>query len=240
MPFKAIHLRRTKTILLLSIILLFSPYPFTIGKPTKPRHKQTLNSNSKISETKEPKSVIELNSRNFDKTIRNGGKVWLVEFYAPWCSHCKQFAPRYALMSVDLDRNYDYDITLAKVDGSSERALSSRFNVHGYPTFFVIEGWSVWHYQGARDQNEMIKFVTEGYKDQEPMPFIYSPYGPLGISRTWLMNIGNKILDIHEFLVAKGLSTLLAAGLMMVFGFFSFVIGIIVVGVTISIKLKKD
>lgn len=37
---------------------------------------------------------IVLTSRNFDSSISDGS-VWLVEFYADWCGHCKRFAPTY-------------------------------------------------------------------------------------------------------------------------------------------------
>lgn len=33
--------------------------------------------------------VIELTDSNFDKLVLNSDDVWLVEFFAPWCGHCK-------------------------------------------------------------------------------------------------------------------------------------------------------
>lgn len=37
------------------------------------------------------KDVVELTDDNFDKTVLQSDDVWLVEFFAPWCGHCKKY-----------------------------------------------------------------------------------------------------------------------------------------------------
>lgn len=34
--------------------------------------------------------VVELTDDNFDKMVLEGSEVWMVEFFAPWCGHCKK------------------------------------------------------------------------------------------------------------------------------------------------------
>ena len=34
--------------------------------------------------------VVDLTSNNFDHRVKDSNGVWIVEFYAPWCGHCKQ------------------------------------------------------------------------------------------------------------------------------------------------------
>ena len=33
--------------------------------------------------------VIQLDATSFKEKVLKGSEVWLVEFYAPWCGHCK-------------------------------------------------------------------------------------------------------------------------------------------------------
>ena len=39
--------------------------------------------------------VVDLNPNNFDSKVKNSDGIWVVEFYAPWCGHCKQLVPEY-------------------------------------------------------------------------------------------------------------------------------------------------
>jgi thiol-disulfide isomerase/thioredoxin len=59
----------------------------------------------------------------------------LVEFYAPWCKHCKKIAPELdeAAKELRVDR-----IPIVKVDGTVEKELSDEYGVKGWPTLFVF------------------------------------------------------------------------------------------------------
>lgn len=43
----------------------------------------------------EEMGVLVLTDRNFDQAVKKY-EFLMVDFYAPWCSHCVEFAPIYA------------------------------------------------------------------------------------------------------------------------------------------------
>ena len=63
--------------------------------------------------------------------------------------------------------NNDRKVMAGKIDGASERALSSRFNVKGFPSFYLIDGWTVRQYDGERSVDALVKFATKTYENVE-------------------------------------------------------------------------
>ena len=168
--------------------------------------------------------TVELRASNFDASVRDGS-AWLVEFYAPWCGHCKRFAPTYEKVAETLHAQSKADLAkdpaartvkVAKVDGSADRALASRFNIRGYPTFFLVDGWDVYEYEGDRTLEDLVDFVTEDYVDYEPLPFLNSPFGPMGQLRAFFILAGSAAVSSFNWMVKeKGFSEVVAAMIMM-------------------------
>uniref|UniRef100_A0ABR4P325 protein disulfide-isomerase n=1 Tax=Phlyctema vagabunda TaxID=108571 RepID=A0ABR4P325_9HELO len=106
-------------------------------------------------------AVIDLIPSNFDK-IAIGGKPALVEFFAPWCGHCKTLAPVYEQLAQDFAFAKD-KVAIAKVDADSEKSLGKRFGVQGFPTIKFFDGKSATpeDYSGGRDLESLSKFITE-------------------------------------------------------------------------------
>jgi protein disulfide-isomerase A6 len=106
-------------------------------------------------------AVIDLIPDNFDK-IALGGKPALVEFFAPWCGHCKTLAPVYEELAQKFAFAKD-DVVIAKVDADSEKSLGKRFGVQGFPTIKFFDGKSdkPEDYNGGRDLESLSEFITK-------------------------------------------------------------------------------
>ncbi|XP_063357846.1 protein disulfide-isomerase A6 homolog [Cydia amplana] len=101
--------------------------------------------------------VVELTPSNFDRLVTNSEEVWIVEFYAPWCGHCKNLVPEYKKAAKALKGI----IKVGAVDADQHKSLSSKYGVTGFPTIKIFTGSKHTPYQGQRTADA---FVDAGIK----------------------------------------------------------------------------
>ena len=65
---------------------------------------------------------------NFDEIVNDPSKDVLLEFYAPWCGHCKALAPKYDELGEKLKDNPS--IVIAKIDATA----------NDYPSTYQVRG----------------------------------------------------------------------------------------------------
>ena len=82
----------------------------------------------KLSAEKDP--VTAVTSDTFDSIVINNEKDVLVEFYAPWCGHCKALAPEYKLVAQHYAQ--DDDVEIVKMDATKHKHPSA--DIKSYPT----------------------------------------------------------------------------------------------------------
>ena len=196
-------------------------------------------SSSTLDETEKP---VILTTRNFGDHVGDGN-IWLVEFYSPNCIHCTQFAPTFDEIASTYhspNSNNDPVIKVGKVDGNTEKALASRFNIFGYPSFFIIDGYNVYPFEQPRSKQNMMQFAEGGYRKAEPLPFYSSPMGPIGMLQGLLINVGVKAIDVFAWSqIQFGLSPLFAASLLFGSVFMGLFLVIVFLAIVIPPKVKE-
>jgi len=98
---------------------------------------------------------------NFDEVVFDAEKNVLVEFYAPWCGHCKQLAPIYdKLAEKFLDDN---TVVIAKLDATVNELEHTKIN--SFPTIKLYKKGDnkVIEYSGERTLEGLSRFLeTDG------------------------------------------------------------------------------
>jgi len=104
--------------------------------------------------------VVELTDSTFQSEVE-GKDIILVEFFAPWCGHCKRLAPEYEKAATAL-KNNDPPVTLAKVDCTEAGKEScSKYGVSGYPTLKIFRDGTPSEYDGPRQADGIINYMRK-------------------------------------------------------------------------------
>lgn len=119
---------------------------------------QNISSLRKRSLDIQRRGVVNIDETNFH--IINEG-WWFIEFFAPWCPHCKAFAPtwkEFANQATEI-------IQVGAIDCEKEENLRNKFAIRGFPTLKLFKNSElVSEYQGKRDVKSLNDFVRKFVK----------------------------------------------------------------------------
>ncbi|KAK3739455.1 hypothetical protein QZH41_017293 [Actinostola sp. cb2023] len=154
-------------VLLLVLVSAFSVFAEEDAKEEKLEPVETTDSESEGAEikpeseeeVKEEDDVLVLNTKNFDSAIEKHDNI-VVEFYAPWCGHCKSLDPEYAKAAKKMKEN-DPPVAFAKVDATVSSDLAQRFDVSGYPTLKFFKKGDIHDYDGPRHESGIVEYMKE-------------------------------------------------------------------------------
>eukprot|EP01116_Phalansterium_solitarium_P024202 TRINITY_DN8796_c0_g1_i1.p1 TRINITY_DN8796_c0_g1~~TRINITY_DN8796_c0_g1_i1.p1 ORF type:complete len:429 (-),score=122.62 TRINITY_DN8796_c0_g1_i1:119-1405(-) len=80
--------------------------------------------------------VTELTSKTFAQEVFSTEHVWVVEFYAPWCGHCKSLEPEYTKAAANLKGIVK--VGAVNCDEESNKQLCGQFGIQGFPTLKIF------------------------------------------------------------------------------------------------------
>ncbi|CAI7568132.1 unnamed protein product [Penicillium pancosmium] len=118
-----------------------------------------------IPETQEG-SVTVIVGKNYQEVVLDNEKDVLVEFYAPWCGHCKALAPKYdelAALYADVPE-FKEKVVVAKVDATANDVPDS---ITGFPTIKLYPAGKKdepVEYNGSRTVEDLVTFIKENGK----------------------------------------------------------------------------
>jgi thioredoxin 1 len=99
-----------------------------------------------------------MNKKVTFETIINSSTPTLVDFSAEWCGPCKAMGPVLQEVAGKIkDKG-----RIVKIDVDKNRALSSKLNIMGVPTFILYkDGKMVWRESGMQSANKLEKLIIE-------------------------------------------------------------------------------
>jgi len=104
--------------------------------------------------------VTVVRGKTFHDIVINNEKDVLVEFYAPWCGHCKKLAPTYEEVGRRLKGNAN--LVIAKMDATANEVNVPNLSVKGYPTLIFFKGndkSNPVRYEGGREADDFVAYL---------------------------------------------------------------------------------
>ena len=99
--------------------------------------------------------------KNFNDIVNDNTKDVLIEFYAPWCGHCKSLAPKYDELAKKLKK--EPNLVIAKMD-ATENDIPGPYEVQGFPTIYFAPKNNKKNprkYEGGREVDDFIKYLAK-------------------------------------------------------------------------------
>ena len=165
-----------------------------LGTKPEARQEQRQESRQENSEGNvDDKDVVVLTDNNFDESVFNSNDLWFVEFYAPWCGHCKKLAPEWAQAASSLKNQ----VKLGKVDATVEKRLASKYGINSYPTIKIFYPGKTdpEDFNGPRDASSITRIALNKL-DESGKPITI----PQIVSATVLNNNCEKEVCVLAFL----------------------------------------
>jgi protein disulfide-isomerase A6 len=118
------------------------------------------------------KDVIELTDSNFKEKVLESDDLWLVEFFAPWCGHCKNLEPIWAEAATQLKGK----VKVGALDATVHTITAGKYEIKGFPTIKIFaagkKDGSAEDYDGGRTTSDIVNWALDKLSESAPPPEI--------------------------------------------------------------------
>ena len=117
------------------------------------------------------KNIIEVSQENFVELVVKGSEKLpvIVDFWAPWCSPCKQLTPILEKTATSLQDQ----IVLAKLNIDENQSIAAQMQIQSIPMVYAFSnGQVVDGFQGNIAESAVIDFFEKVAKLSGPSPEI--------------------------------------------------------------------
>ena len=104
-------------------------------------------------------NIIPLTDANYTEFMKENKQV-LILFYAPWCGHCKAFAPEYSKIA-DAIKEQGIKVVTARVNAEENDVTSQLNNIEGFPTLKLYVDNEISEYEGDRTVDKVLSFIDK-------------------------------------------------------------------------------
>ncbi|XP_069465703.1 dnaJ homolog subfamily C member 10 [Ambystoma mexicanum] len=117
-----------------------------------------------------PQVSLDLTPESFSEKVLHGKDHWVIDFYAPWCGPCQNFAPEFEQVA----RTLKGKVKAGKVDCQAYDSICNSAGIRAYPTVkwypYLGEKLKSAHgeYIDSRDANILVDVLTQKVNTIKP------------------------------------------------------------------------